>query len=191
MEIGGHASIKCEKTGYRVELEFKRKPWIGGEYNVISGHVYENDKAIHTIRGKWDGNIEISAPNEPKNFETLWEPSSEMFSNRIRKKKPTELKEHESDYLWKKVSNAIRSNDHTAATVEKSKIEDDQRAAVRLRKEQGIEYHPKLFDMVGGDVRCWKYKYMNRDPYDPENELGEYEHEGIIQTRYKNNPKKN
>lgn len=190
MEIGGHISIKCEQTGYRVELEFKRKPWIGGEYNVLHGHIYHNGQVIRTLRGKWDKKVELSVAEDSNIFETLWEPSGELFSKRIRKQKPKEMKEYESDYLWQKVSQAIRANDHDTATVEKTKIEDAQRAAARLRKEQSIEYQPKLFEMVGENPRIWHYKYMNRDPYDPENELGEYENDGVIHTLYKHPPKK-
>ena len=45
MELGGLVTIKCEKTGYHAELEFKLKVWIllcclfctVSDYSVIDG----------------------------------------------------------------------------------------------------------------------------------------------------------
>ena len=45
---------------------------------------------------------------------------------------------------------AIKDSNHTAATEEKSKVEDRQRDETAKRAEQGIEWQPKLFRPVRG-----------------------------------------
>lgn len=37
MELGGKVEIICDKTGYRTELEFRLKPFIGGNDYINSG----------------------------------------------------------------------------------------------------------------------------------------------------------
>ena len=61
-----------------------------------------------------------------------------------------EQDERESQRLWLKTVIAIKESNHTAATEEKSKIEDRQRDETAKRTEQGIEWQPKLFRPVRG-----------------------------------------
>ncbi len=56
----------------------------------------------------------------------------------------------ESQRLWLKTVIAIKESNHTAATEEKSKVEDRQRDETAKRTEQGIEWQPKLFRPVRG-----------------------------------------
>lgn len=61
-----------------------------------------------------------------------------------------EQEERESQRLWHDTTQAIKATNHTAATDEKSKIEDRQRDETSRRAEQGIEWRPKLFRPVHG-----------------------------------------
>ena len=61
-----------------------------------------------------------------------------------------EQSERESQRLWLKTVIAIGESNHTAATEEKSKVEDRQRDETAKRTEQGIEWQPKLFRPVRG-----------------------------------------
>ena len=61
-----------------------------------------------------------------------------------------EQEERESQKLWYKTVVAIKESNHTAATEEKTKIEDRQRDETAKRQEQGIDWHPKLFRRVHG-----------------------------------------
>ena len=61
-----------------------------------------------------------------------------------------EQDERESQRLWLKTVIAIKESNHTAATEEKTKVEDRQRDETAKRTEQGIEWHPKLFRPVRG-----------------------------------------
>lgn len=60
--------------------------------------------------------------------------------------------------LWQHVSEAISNGDQTAATAEKSILEDGQRASARERKAKMEEWIPRFFEqnLVTGD---WVYKF--------------------------------
>lgn len=51
----------------------------------------------------------------------------------------------ESNILWAKVSEAIRTGDQVTATEEKIKLEKAQREATKYREARNIEWKPKLF----------------------------------------------
>ena len=61
MEYGGKVSIECEKTGYKAELEFKLKPFLGmGEAsNRVTGKLKLGDETLASVDGKWDQEIHI------------------------------------------------------------------------------------------------------------------------------------
>ena len=61
-----------------------------------------------------------------------------------------EQEERESQRLWEPTVIAIKKSDHTAATDEKSRIEDRQRDETAKRTEQGIEWQPRYFRKVRG-----------------------------------------
>lgn len=61
-----------------------------------------------------------------------------------------EQEERESQNLWHKTVLAIKESNHTAATDEKTKIEDRQRDETAKRTEQGIEWQPRYFRPVCG-----------------------------------------
>ena len=61
-----------------------------------------------------------------------------------------EQEERESQRLWEPTVIAIKKSDHTAATDEKSKIEDRQRDETAKRTEQGIEWQPRYFRQIRG-----------------------------------------
>ena len=65
--------------------------------------------------------------------------------------RPLEEQEaRESQKLWYKTAQAVRESNHTAATDEKSKIEDTQRDETAKRLEQGIEWLQKYFRPISG-----------------------------------------
>ena len=61
-----------------------------------------------------------------------------------------EQDERESQRLWLKTVTAIKESNHSAATEEKTKVEDRQRDETAKRAEQGIEWQPKLFRPIRG-----------------------------------------
>lgn len=111
MELGGKVSIECENTGYKTELEFKLKPFLGGsEYtNLVTGKLKLGKQTLATINGHWDGSITM------KDIRTNEESILLAVSSELRQKR---LKRYtvqfdaqapnESERLWQHVIAAIK-----------------------------------------------------------------------------------
>ncbi|KAF4792418.1 Oxysterol-binding protein-related protein 8 [Turdus rufiventris] len=155
LELGGVVNITCEKTGYSAMIEFKLK-----------------DSEV-TITDKKTGDSE-----------TFWDPTSDIKQRRLHRYtvKFEEQDEFESEKLWQQVTKAINNKDQTEATQEKYILEEAQRKSAKERKLKGEEWTCKLFDQdaVTGE---WHYKYADTRPWDPLNDMIQFEKDGTIQTK--------
>nr|XP_022335054.1 oxysterol-binding protein-related protein 8-like isoform X4 [Crassostrea virginica] len=184
MEMGGKVSISCPKTSYRAEVEFKLKPFLnmGEASNKIIGKLKVGSDTLATLEGHWDQEIYIRdrATGESHLF---WSPTSEVKSQRLKRYTvPIDHQEEmESERLWKNVSDAVVSSDMHAATQEKYILEERQRNEAKERKAKMLEWVPRLFerDPLTGD---WVYKFVDMRPWDPSNDLLQYEQGYRIQT---------
>jgi len=178
MELVGVMTIGCEQTGYKCELDFKSKPFWGGEHNVVAGKVKRGDDVLYTIEGKWDQSLSITDCNT-KQTQVLFAPENHT---RLKKWKPIEpeLTEKESDKLWLKVGEAIRAGDQKAATEEKYVLEKAQRELHKELKEANREWVPAWFVKDANDR--WVYKWFDNGLklLDPATEAGEFEANGRI-----------
>lgn len=185
MELGGKVSVECENTGYKTELEFKLKPFLGGnEYtNLITGKLKLGKETLATINGHWDGEIKIkdSRTNEES---VLFNPTTDIRAKRLKRfTVPMESQGMtESERLWQHVTAAIRRDDQVGATEEKTALEEAQRISAKERKATCTEWIPALFqqDLVTGQ---YHYKYADLRPWDPRNDLRQYESNYRIQTK--------
>ena len=120
--------------------------------------------------------------------------SSEIKSARLKRfTVPLEEQgEWESAWLWRQVSKAIQQEDQLAATEEKTKLEEAQRAGHRERREAGTEWTSKYFELEGltfgidgapTDVPKYNYKHADIRPWDPRNDLYQYENNYIVCTK--------
>lgn len=184
MEMGGKVSISCPKTGYRCEMEFKLKPFLGsGEAsNRIVGKLKCGSDTIATLDGRWDQEIYYK-DKITGDTSLFWQPTPEVKSQRLHRfTVPLELQgDMESERLWKNVSEAVISADMKTATEEKFLLEEQQRTEAKERKAKLIEWVPSLFerDVLTND---WVYKYIDMRPWDESNDLLQYESDYRIQT---------
>ncbi|XP_039206699.1 oxysterol-binding protein-related protein 5 isoform X2 [Crotalus tigris] len=184
MELGGKVTIDCEKSNHRAELEFKLKPFFGGStsINQISGKIKSGEEVLASLDGHWDGEVYI---NDLKNGSTdiFWNPTSEVRKQRLKRHIVLfeEQTEFESERLWQHVTSAIGKGDQHKATEEKFVLEEEQRHATRERKENGTEWKPLLF-WHNATTNEWHYKYEDLRPWDPLNDIAQYEKDGILQT---------
>ncbi|XP_062558057.1 oxysterol-binding protein-related protein 8 isoform X4 [Armigeres subalbatus] len=185
MELGGKVSVECENTGYKTELEFKLKPFLGGnEYtNLLTGKLKLGKETLATINGHWDGEIKIkdSRTNEES---VLFNPTTDIRAKRLKRfTVPMESQGMtESERLWQHVTAAIRRDDQVGATEEKTALEEAQRMSAKERKATCAEWIPAFFqqDLVTGQ---YHYKYADLRPWDPRNDLRQYESNYRIQTK--------
>ncbi|XP_072566284.1 oxysterol-binding protein-related protein 8-like isoform X2 [Paramormyrops kingsleyae] len=184
LELGGQVTIMCEKTGYSAQLEFKLKPFLGSNdsVNQISGKIKLGKEVLATLEGHWDCEVLI---NDKKTcmVETFWNPTPDLRRSRLTRR--TVLLEDQGDFesekLWQHVTRAINNKDQTEATNEKFLLEEAQRKSARERKAKCEAWIPGLFeqDPVTGE---WHYKYADTRPWDPLNDLIQFEKDGCIQT---------
>jgi oxysterol-binding protein-related protein 8 len=157
MELGGKVTIDCENTGYKTELEFKLKPFLGGsdQTNIVTGKLKLGKQTMATIHGHWDGTVFIK--DSRTGDETTLMSSSEMRQKRLKRftVAPDALAQNESERLWTHVIAAIENDDQVAATEEKTVLEEAQRNAAKERKALCVDWVPAQFqqDIVTGQVR--------------------------------------
>ncbi|CAF95054.1 unnamed protein product [Tetraodon nigroviridis] len=185
LELGGQITVACEKTGYSAQLEFKLKPFLGSSdsVNQISGKIKLGKEVLATLEGHWDSEIFIN-DKKTGTVDTFWNPTSELRQSRLTRctVPPEEQGEFESERLWQHVTRAINNKDQTEATNEKFILEEAQRKSARERKAKCEEWIPALFeqDPVTGE---WHYRYADTRPWDPLNDLIQFEKDGCIQTK--------
>ncbi|XP_032305535.1 oxysterol-binding protein-related protein 8 isoform X5 [Drosophila ananassae] len=191
MELGGKINIECENTGYRTELEFKLKPFLGGSdaTNVVVGKIKLGKETLATISGHWDKECRIK--DSKTGEETLlFRADAEMRSKRLtRYLVPIEEQlPFESQLLWQRVSEAIAREDQVAATEEKTVLEERQRAEAKDRVSADLQYTPAIFEL--DNYGQWVYKYADLRPWDSRNDVRQYEcdYKVLTQTRHKSVP---
>ncbi|XP_069485477.1 oxysterol-binding protein-related protein 8 isoform X1 [Ambystoma mexicanum] len=185
LELGGAVSITCEKTGYSAVLEFKLKPFLGSDdsVNQISGKIKLGKEVLATLEGHWDSEVVIHDKKTDVS-ETFWNPTSDIRQRRLNRCTVhfDEQGDFESEKLWQHVTRAIVNKDQTDATQEKFVLEEAQRKGAKERKANGEEWICKLFeqDLITGE---WQYRYADTRPWDPLNDLIQFENNGAIQTK--------
>ncbi|XP_051546712.1 oxysterol-binding protein-related protein 8-like isoform X5 [Myxocyprinus asiaticus] len=185
LELGGQITIACEKTGYSAQLEFKLKPFLGSSdsVNQISGKIKLGKEVLATLEGHWDSEIFIN-DKKTGEVEMFWNPTPELRQSRLTccTVPSEEQGKFESERLWQHVTRAINNKDQTEATNEKFILEEAQRKAARERKMKCEEWTPLLFeqDPATGE---WHYRYADTRPWDPLNDLIQFEKDGCIQTK--------
>lgn len=168
MELGGKVTIECENTGYKTELEFKLKPFLGGsEYtNLVSGKLKLGKQTLATITGHWDGSISMKDSRTGEES-ILFAANPDTRARRL-KRYTVQLEAqaaNESERLWAHVIAAIRRDDQVGATEEKTALEESQRSATKERKALCTDWIPANFqqDLVTGHVSCIFCLYRLRD----------------------------
>ncbi|XP_052020814.1 oxysterol-binding protein-related protein 8 isoform X30 [Apodemus sylvaticus] len=187
LELGGTVNITCQKTGYSAILEFKLKPFLGSSdyVNQISGKLKLGKEVLATLEGHWDSEVFIN-DKKTDNSEIFWNPTPDIKQWRLIRHtvKFEEQDDFESEKLWQRVTKAINAKDQTEATQEKYVLEEAQRQAARERKTKNEEWVCKLFELdpLTGE---WHYKFSDTRPWDPLNDMIQFEKDGVIQTKVK------
>ncbi|XP_062402852.1 oxysterol-binding protein-related protein 5 [Sardina pilchardus] len=183
LELGGKITIDCEKTKCSAELEFKLKPFLGGSCSVnqISGKIRMGDEVMATVEGHWDGEVFVQEKRSSQQ-EVLWSPTPEVRSRRLKRHVVQQDQQgpFESERLWQQVTSAIQDRDQNRATQEKFVLEEAQRQEARNRGDGA--WSPHLFS-INPDTSEWQYKHIDTRPWDVDSCLLQFEKDGVIQTK--------
>ncbi|KAI5967959.1 OSH6 [Candida margitis] len=147
-ELGDHMIVKCEALGLEADIEFKTKGFISGTYDAIEGFIREIDtsKELFQLTGKWNDIIDIKDLSTGKKSVLVDTHKTVQVKPKVRPLE--EQSEYESRKLWKPTIDALAQRDHTTATEEKFKVENEQREKAKKRLEDDVEFHPRYFRPV-------------------------------------------
>lgn len=150
-ELSGSSFIQSS-TGFLAEFTYSGKSWIGsGERHHVKCVLTRPDDSSFdqaTIEGQWISKTFLTRISKPK----------ELFYNANAvpavpaQVAPDETASPlESRRLWRKVSEALKMRDYSAASAEKALIENAQRTERKGRAENGIGWTPAWFRLIDPD----------------------------------------
>ena len=168
-ELGDHSVVRCPDNGLVADVEFKTKGYFGGTYNAIGGTIKreKTGEVLFELSGMWNGEMFIkdmvvrlppSSFVDREEWLTCMQTGHRelLFDATHAKETPPQVRpleeqnERESQKLWQKCVAALKERNHDAATDEKGRIEEMQRAEAAQRVENGQEWKPSLFSPVRG-----------------------------------------
>ncbi|CAI5759950.1 unnamed protein product [Candida verbasci] len=147
-ELGDHMIVKCQKTGYEADIEFKTKGFISGTYDAIEGVVRKigaSEELFH-ISGKWNDVMDIK--NVKTGKKVVLVDTKQIIPVKPKVRPLAEQGGYESRKLWKPTIDALAERDHELATQEKFNVENEQRILAKKRADDGVEFSPKYFRAV-------------------------------------------
>lgn len=194
MEYGGKTHITCDKTGLVADIEFKTKPFFGGEYNHVAAKIRRasGGAVLHTISGKWNEAYFIksaSSSSSSKNHhhhskDDSHGSSSLLFDTRVARRFEKNIQPidkqlpNESQRLWRHLSDAIKRRDIEAASAEKTKVEIRQRekqaqrdsrkataATATSSSSSSPEYRPRFFAKDPHGEEFWHFTGADAPEY--------------------------
>lgn len=162
MELGGPINIRCPKSGFHCDLEFIVKGYFSGTRNAVSGSIFRQAdlnspknagrEILFTVEGDWTKSVSLKEAKTGAStilFDVAGNKLGTCATDLSDSSSP-----FESTTTWASVTKAIVAGDQKAATDFKTAIEEQQRALRTQRKEQGIEWRPRLFDSDGVNGDC-------------------------------------
>lgn len=114
-------------SGYFAVIEYFGKGYFTGTRHGIKAtvrHTDAPDNVLRVVEGQWDRKCQIKTPSSGA-VEPFWDAATDGAEPNVRP--ITEQDPHESRRLWALVQHALRNEDFDTATVEKTKIEKEQR----------------------------------------------------------------
>lgn len=184
LELGGKVNIKCDKTGYNTELEFKLKPFLGSSdlCNLVTGRIRLGNETLGSLEGHWDSDIYYKDKRSGES-ELFWSPTPEVKQSRLKRFVVPigQQMDFESERLWHKVTEAILRQDQIAATGEKTVLEEEQRNGAKQRLNKMEKWIPKHF-VFDCHLNDWLYSAADIRPWDNRTDVKQYERDYVIQT---------
>ncbi|KAK9459902.1 uncharacterized protein V1516DRAFT_678340 [Lipomyces oligophaga] len=150
VELEGKTVIQCS-NGYKFVTEYSGKGYFSGKKNTFKGKLYGPDNSstsLYTIQGQWSGKSTIRNDSVKKSAEQPFYDASEHPVVPLTVKPIAEQAEYESNRAWEKVAAAVSVMDYDTIHVEKSKIENAQRALRKQEQDENREWQRLYFEQV-------------------------------------------
>jgi len=153
----GEITLACEESGYSATLKLSE---VDPATNRVEGTVLKNGEPVFHLEGQCGVLVEIWKEGKEDEKTAIYTADAVQTST-ITYPSTSCLVEMDSIRLWKTTSDAIIENDLYTADTEKIKVETNQRAREKARKEAGLPYDAQFFVNVnaGDDTSAhWKVK---------------------------------
>ncbi|KAG0367291.1 hypothetical protein BGZ54_004119 [Gamsiella multidivaricata] len=172
LELGDVASVKCPKLDLVCNLDFKVKGFFTGTYNGISGKIKREStgECLYEISGKWSDEIYIKKGTKK---DLLFDVKTSTIHPKVVASEEQQ-EPNESRRLWSKLTAALRINNQDVASVEKNKVEEDQRARTKEREDRGHPHVPRYFEPNGNGGFDIKLKDISTDPQEAKKQISAF-----------------
>jgi hypothetical protein len=183
MEYDGKCKFQKDGSDLHGLLQFKLKPFFGGEPNHMYGELSAGSDLLYTITGQFDKLLMLNN-QQTKQSSTFWRPSAQL-EHKMPQRFTVPLEQQgpfESQKMWNATSTALLAGDQEAAMDEKDKLEVQQRKDKSEREEKGKEWEPVYFLPSAEDPTHFLYKYANNTLIDADKEEEDIEYDYKITT---------
>jgi hypothetical protein len=156
VELDGSSYI-TSSTGYTAKVDYSGKGWLSGKKNTVTAIVHPTGKekeVLYNVTGQWNEKFELyEGPSKKNSSSTLIETYDAEHTAQTELKVAPIEEQHplESRYAWSKVAEAISKGDMDATGVEKTKIEQAQRAMRINEREENRVWERRYFATVESD----------------------------------------
>jgi oxysterol-binding protein-related protein 9/10/11 len=153
VELDGHTYI-TSSSGYTAKIDYSGKGWLSGKKNSFVATMYPTDiesQILYTISGQWTKSFEIHEggskhDNLIESYDAEASTTTPLIVAPIEEQDPME-----SRRAWSKVAAGIAKGDMDYTGVEKSKIENEQRALRQQEQAEGRTWERRYFSQVESD----------------------------------------
>ena len=139
-------------TGYTAKVDYSGKGWLSGKKNSFTASLYPEGKPkdpLYTVDGQWTEAFTIRDAKTKKEVDSYNAKASKttpLVVAPIAEQDPLE-----SRRAWHNVATSIEKGDLDTTSVEKSKIENQQRELRKKEKEEGKTWERRYFSDVATD----------------------------------------
>lgn len=141
-------------SGFTAKIDYSGKGWLSGKKNSFVATLYPNGKekeTLYTVTGQWTKSFEIREGTSKSGalvdtYDAEVTPTTPLIVAPIEQQGPLE-----SRRAWSKVAAGIAKGDMDYTGIEKSKIENEQRAMRSKELAEGRTWERRYFSLVESD----------------------------------------
>ena len=153
VELDSHTYI-TSSSGFTAKIDYSGKGWLSGKKNSFVAIMHPTGKEseiLYTVTGQWTKSFEIhegSSKNGPliESYDAEAAATTPLIIAPVEEQDPLE-----SRRAWSKVADGIAKGDMDYTGVEKSKIENEQRALRLKEQAEGRTWERRYFSQVESD----------------------------------------
>jgi oxysterol-binding protein-related protein 9/10/11 len=153
VELDSHTYI-TSSSGFTAKIDYSGKGWLSGKKNSFVATMYPTGKesqTLYTFTGQWTKSFEIHEGGSKHGtlieiYDAEATDTTPLIIAPIEEQDPLE-----SRRAWAKVAAGIAKGDMDYTGVEKSKIENEQRALRQKEQAEGRTWERRYFSQVESD----------------------------------------